>query len=264
MASNLVTQTVFDAMAQSQRAWQRVADEIDLPLATAVWVLMAHFVTIIAPIVSLVVIAREWHFVADQLVYPWLLVVSAACFIMGSVFETAQNTQDRWYLTGTPPAFCDLMFNSLIVLGIGCNTLACFGDNPWVLVGVSLCVVLYPVAYLLEWSVGILLNILGLSSAFSLYWAFKDPVVFLQLLTVFLTLYFLDILLKTRAQAMHGFTTIVHAFGAMTLPWAIYNASLGSTDNWLLVVIIAVTTVALALILRPRLLRLPPTPRRAS
>ncbi len=53
---------------------------------------------------------------------------------------------------------------------------------------------------------------MGLASAVLLYRALEQPVVFITLVTVFFTLFFLDVLLRTRQQVMHGFTSLVNAF----------------------------------------------------
>ena len=78
-----------------------------------------------------------------------LLFVAAGCFIAGSICESAQNTLDRWYLTGTPPSLLDLLFNTLIVAGLAAQILS-VSDSPWAWLA-PVAVVAYAASYLAGW-----------------------------------------------------------------------------------------------------------------
>jgi len=255
------------AVAQAERSgpkpWRRVACEIDLPLPTAVWVLTAHVLTILVPLVLVMAVASNIEYLNTVLDQPELLYVAAGLFVVASVCESAQNTLDRWYLTGTPPSLLDLLFNSMIVLALAFQVLAAVGDLAWVWPVALIGALLYPVAYLMGWPTPPVQAVLGLSAAVLLYFAFEEPVVFITLVTVFFTLFFLDVLLRTGQQVMHGFTTLVNAFSVAAVAAAIYWAAEGDGGwSWGFVIGITVALVALAFGLRPRLLKLPPTPRR--
>ncbi len=245
------------------KPWQRVSREIDLPPRTAVWVLTAHLLTILVPLVLVMSVASNVDYLDTVLDQPELLYVVAGLFIVASVCESAQNTLDRWYLTGTPPSLLDCLFNSLIVLALAFQILAVVGDTTWVWPVALIGALLFPVAYLMGWLTPPIQAVMGLVSAVLLYRALEQPVVFISLVTVFFTLFFLDVLLRTRQQVMHGFTTLVNAFSVAAVAAAIYWAAEGDAGwSWAVVVGLTVVLVASAFALRPWLLRLPPTPRR--
>jgi hypothetical protein len=245
------------------KPWQRVAREIDLPPRTAVWVLTAHLLTILVPLVLVMAVASNIDFLDTVMDQPELLYVAAGLFIVASVCESAQNTLDRWYLTGTPPSMLDLLFNSLIVLALALQILAVVGDTTWVWPVALIGALLFPVAYLMGWPTPPIQAVMGLASAVLLYRVLDQPVVFITLVTVFFTLFFLDILLRTMQQVMHGFTTLVNAFSVASVAAAIYWAAEGDAGwSWPVVIGLTAALVALAFALRPWLLRLPPTPRR--
>ncbi len=235
--------------------------EIDLPRPTAIWVITAHLLTIAAPVIPIIAIYRNMPLMQELLYSPALLIDGLLILIIASVCESAQNTADRWYLTEDKPALLDWCFNSLVVLFMCLTSIACRGDLPWVAPLAITLAAYYPLAYALGWprepgqaGSGLLMTAL-------LFERFADPVIFLQLLSVFLTLYFFHLLLKTKAQSLHGFTTGVNAVGLMAIPVAIHNHQLGQTLSWFaLAAIIAVTSAGCAL-LYPKLAALSATPR---
>jgi hypothetical protein len=256
-------QSGLSAAVGPSKPWQRVAREIDLPVPTAVWVLTAHLLTILVPLVLVMAVASNIDYLDTVLDQPELLYVAAGLFIVASVSESAQNTLDRWYLTGTPPSMLDLIFNSLIVLALALQILAVVGDTTWVWPVALIGALLFPVAYLMGWPTPPIQGVMGLASAVLLYRALEQPVVFITLVTVFFTLFFLDVLLRTSQQVMHGFTTLVNAFSVASVAAAIYWTAAGDVGwSWLTVIAITVVLVGVAFALRPWLLRLPPTPRR--
>jgi len=264
VASNTRATDAHD-LGEPLKPWQRVGREIDLPVATAVWVLIAHVLTILVPLWLVAAVAQHIDYLETVLDRPSLLYVSAGLFVVASVCESAQNTLDRWYLTGTPPSLLDMLFNSFIVLGLAFQVLAAVGDTGWVWPAALLLAALFPVAYLMGWPTPPIQAVLGLAAAVLIYRALDQPVVFFSLVTVFFTLFFLDVLIKTRQQVMHGFTTLVNAFSVVALVAAIGWAAGGEQGwSWVIVVVVAVALVGVAVLLRPWLLRLPATPRRAD
>jgi uncharacterized membrane protein YhhN len=104
--------------------------------------------------------------------------------------------------------------------------------------------------------------VLGLAAGVVIYQALNQPVVFFSLVTVFMTLFFLDVLLKTKQQVMHGFTTLVNAFSVVALCAAIiWAANDDKGMSWPVLIGISVVIVGGLLVLRPQLLKLPETPR---
>lgn len=246
----------------SQQPWQQLAQEIDLPLPTAVWVLFAHLVTILSPLVIIVVVLRHQQPLEIMLFSTELMLASAALMIAGSIFESAQNTFDRWYLTRIEPSFCDFLFHSLINLSLAAIALACLGQYLWLWAIMGVCCLGFALCYLKGWNDAPMRTPISLLSAGAFYWIFGDPIIFLQFLMVFLTIYFFGLLLKTHCQALHGFTTIVNGFTALFIALGIGNAVDGNPTPWWLVIAVVVITVALALLIKPKLAALSATPRK--
>jgi hypothetical protein len=171
---------------------------------------------------------------------------------------------DRWYLTGVPPTLLDFSFNVLIVAGLGSQILAVAADDTWAWVVAVGVVVTFAIAYLVGLPTPPAQAVAGIVAAYLLVRALDQPVVLLSLVTVFLTLSFLDILLRTGQQAMHGFVTLVNAGSVVALSLAVVWGVDGGGWGWLSTIAFAAITIGAALALRPRLLRLPRTPRRAE
>ena len=103
--------------------------------------------------------------------------------------------------------------------------LACYGQHLWVVVlsyGIAFA---YPVLYLHNIGRGVARALLGIGLVVAMYYCLGDPVVFLSFNSVFLAIYFYQLLHKTQAQAYHGFVAASSAYGMLTIPWAIYNSA---------------------------------------
>jgi hypothetical protein len=224
-------------------------------------VLSAHLLTILSPLVVIWAVLTFWQMLQDVTAFPVLFLVAASLQILGSVIESAQNHGDDWYLTNNDRSLLDGCFNTCIVASLAFTVLACQGQHVWLWPVCLMGTVVYSLLYWRNLPVTAVQALLGLLSTACLYLSFQDPVVLMPLLAVFLTLYFLNILLCTAAQSLHGFTTIVNGLGLMSIPWAMYNTAQGNALTWFPVLLVMALVVGLALALRPRLLRLEATPR---
>ena len=107
------------------------------------------------------------------------------------------------------------------------------------------------------------LSVLGLLAAVAAYMQLGEPVIFLQLLLVPLTLYFFGGLLQTGNQVLHGFTTATASSGVLFLVWGIHSAAAGgNAPGWFGVLATVAIVAVTALALRSWLHTLPATPRR--
>jgi hypothetical protein len=251
----------MDSGEAPDRPWHRIRAEIDLPAATAWWVLTAHVLTILSPLLLIGYVAAHESELGQLLERPALLTASAVILIVASVVESAQNTLDRWYLTGVPPSLLDFVFTTLVGAALACQALAVYGDTSWMWPVMWGLVALLAAAYLLGRPVQPFQALLGVAGAGALYAATHDPIAWATLLTVFATVFFLSILLATRQQVMHGFTTLVNAASILFVIAALRGGITGETTSWLLLGAMAALVVGGLLALRPRLLRLGPTPR---
>ncbi|MYA31750.1 MAG: hypothetical protein F4Y31_11015 [Gammaproteobacteria bacterium] len=239
--------------------------QIDLPAPVAVWVFAAHAIALLSPLLLLWAVHANWDYVAGQANAPGFFYLAVAFMMASGSFEFAQNTSDRWYLRAgmgstTSPALADFLFYMCNALSMLALITACMGVIWWLL---ALCVVLacvFAFLYLTGRPPYAAFGVLGFVSTLALFFTFDNPIVFLQLVTGQLTLYFFTLLLKTRAQSLHGCVALVSTSGLWVIAWAIYSSASGRPPGWVLVVVFAVAAGVLALALKPRLGRLKATP----
>jgi hypothetical protein len=234
---------------------------IDLPRGTAVWVLSAHVLTVCSPLVVVWAVVHYREPLDAVLYSSGLLLAACGLQVTGSLFESMQNHRDDWYLTNNDRSLLDGAFNVSIVTSLVLTALACQGQYFWLWPAAFATAVLYGLFYWRDLPKEALQALAGLMSTVCLYLSFRDPVVLLPLLAVFLTLYFLDLLIRTGAQSLHGFTTIVNGLGLMAIPWAIINHVSGQSLGWAAAALIFLAVTGLALALRPALARLAATQR---
>ena len=246
------------------KPWQKISDEIDLPIGTASWVLFAHVFTLLSPLSVVWATWQYWDYLQSVMYAPGMLYVSALLMMVASTFEIAQNTFDRWYLTAQPPSFCDWLFASLIMFSLVANVSAFVGDQFWLVLLSSVLAGSFSLLYLLGGPIDIPRSILGVISALAIFYVLKDPIIFLPFVSIYLTIVFLDVLLKTHAQSMHGFLTGVHGLGLLCTPIAISNAAGGQAVDWMAVIAMVTIIVLITVVIRPWLNGLKPTPRRES
>ncbi len=242
----------------------RLAQAIRLPFGTAVWVLMAHLLTLLSPLVLLYVVQKEWLYVSGQMDFPFLFILAIILMMVSSAFEIAQNTIDEWFLTedcasANGTSLCDFLFYAFLVLSMALIVIACAGSLWWVHVTILAGVIAFCGLYLTDHNPFPVLGIVGLASTLALYVTFDNPAVFLQMVCSQLTLYFFALLLTTGAQWLHGLTTGANAVGICVVAWAVNDAAQGQAASWLFVVGVALVTGLAALLLRPLFLKAQPT-----
>lgn len=236
--------------------------QIDLPGPVAMWVLTAHAFTLAAPFVVIAVVWRRRDHLIGVVDHPSLLLIAAALLLGGSVFEAAQNTEDTWYYTGPRPAFADAAFTLLITAGLGTLAIAAAGDSswPWATAGVAL--VLAAVLYQSGRPGFPALAIAGVAATVALYEALDQPVVILLLLaTGFLNAYFLEAVVRTHAQSLHGAIALSNGVGLLVVAYALQASGTGNRFGWVPVLVIAGSVVGLGAVAWPTLRTLSPTPR---
>jgi hypothetical protein len=245
----------------------RISDDVDLPLPVAIWVLGAHLYALLLPLVLITAVSHHWAELDALLAYPQLLYAAAGVMMAGSAFEIAQNTIDRWYLTkettsATGTGFCDLLFYACIVVSQALIAIACMGDQLWVILLAGVLTAIFPWLYLRQVAQFLPMSVLGLLATVAAYVQLGEPVIFLQLLLVPLTLFLFAALLKTHNQVLHGFTTIAASSGLLFLVWGIHASAADTARGWLGVVVTVAVTGLAVIALRPWLYALPATPRR--
>jgi hypothetical protein len=250
-----------------------VTDEIWSPVhlrgREAAWVLSAHLYALLVPLAFSLAIYHYWAYLTQATAKPFLLFVAAVLFAAGAAFEVAQNTMDNWYLTSESPSakgrsLCDLLFYWCITAGQAVGAVAIAGERFWVVAIAAAAFVALPLIYLSGGPYFAALgaaNLLAIACAFH---AFGSPYVFMQLLMVAATVYFFEALLRTGAQALHGFTTVAASSGVWFLIIAIAQGASGDTAGWLALALTVAGAVAIAVALWPTIRKLPPSQRCAS
>ena len=252
--------------AGAQPAPTGLKAQIDLPAPVAVWVFAAHVIALLTPLVLLWAVHANQDYVAAQARAPGFFYVAVAFMMASGAFEFAQNTADRWYLlpgmgSTTRPALADFLFYMCNALSMMALITACMGVVWWLLALCAVVAGVFAFLYLTGRQPYAAFGVLGFLSTLALFFTFDNPIVFLQLVTGQLTLYFFTLLLKTRAQSLHGCVALVSTSGLWVIAWAIYSGANGSPPGWLLLIVLAVAAGALALAFKPRLEKLKATPR---
>jgi len=247
---------------------KRLRAQIDLPTPVAIWVISAHAIAQFTPLVLLWVVYANWEFVAANTYAPGLFYLAIAIMMATSAFEIAQNTFDNWYLepgmgSTDQPALADFVFYFFSSASLVILIAACMGHLWWLVLSSSALVGIFAFLYLTGRAPFAVLGILGLISTIVLFLAFGNPIIFLQFVTVQLTLYFFTLLLKTKAQSMHGFTAFASTLGLWVLAWAIIGSAAGQPKSWIFVLILAAGLGLAALLLKPRLEKLTATSHRS-
>jgi hypothetical protein len=240
--------------------------DIQLPIATAVWVLGAHLYALLVPLVFLLAVYHHWDFLAVNSTYPVLFYFSISAMTAGIAFELAQNAFDRWYLvpecgSAEGTGFCDFLSFWLFMLSQVMILIAFQGQYFWVLLPAVAAVFVFPLLYIRQSGYFGLIGVVGLSAAVAAYLRLGDPVVFLQLLMSSLTMLFFGALLKSGNQVLHGFTTVAATSGPLFLAWGIHGGASDSPQSWLFVLLTAFSAIAITALLKNRLAALPATVR---
>jgi hypothetical protein len=87
----------------------------------------------------------------------------------------------------------------------------------------------------------------------SLYWVTSDPIVFLFMVGNGLGVYFITMLVKSRAQWLHGCGAFSFGLGFLSWPWALSNAANGTPLSWLSFAAVTTVIAVVAAALKPAL-----------
>jgi hypothetical protein len=203
-------------------------------------------------------VEKHSGFLSETIDRPDFLYYASGCLILGSLFEIIQNTKDRWYITaetasGKESGLFDGLFTFFILTGQALILIALMGNANWILWTAMLATLMTPIFYIKEQFVFLPTSIIGLLNVIIGFYIFSDPIIFLQLATVMMTLYFFNLLIRTKAQLFHGLTAISASSGIWFLIISVDNASqshlsgnfLYQQSNWL---IVASTLIGLSFI----------------
>jgi hypothetical protein len=243
---------------------QQLRQEFDLTAPMATWIVITHFFVLACPLALMWAVGTYGDSLSGLFAYPILVQLASAIYIGSTAFEVAQNSADRWYLTEATRSVADLAFNAFMTVAFCLYTIGFLGLGWISLVTVAL-TLLFPFAYIVNHpSHRGLSGAVVLIATIGLYWVTRDPAVFLFMVGNGLGVYFITIMVKQRAQWLHGWAAFFFGLGFLSWPWALINTVNGTPLSWLYFagIVIAIGIVAAAL--TPLLSRAKETPRQYS
>jgi hypothetical protein len=240
---------------------QQLREEFDLPVPTAVWVVLTHLAPLAAPLAVIWAIDVYGDMLPVPLANATLIKLASAVYIGATAFEVAQNSADRWYLTEATQSVADLFFNTFMTVAFCMYTIG-FYANIWMSLAAVILTIVYPFLYIKDHPAhrGVNGAVVMLGTV-SLYLVTGDPVVFLFLVVTGLAVYFITFLIKQHAQWLHGWAALLFGLAFLAWPWAIINSANGEPKSWLYVGIFTVVAGLLTALMTPFVRKLKATPR---
>jgi len=240
---------------------QQLREEFDLTAPMATWIVITHIFVLACPLVLMWAVAAHGDSLSGLFAYPILVQLASAVYIGSTAFEVAQNSADRWYLTEATRSVADLAFNAFMTVAFCMYTIGFLGLGWVALVTVALTLV-FPFAYIANHpSHRGLSGTVVMIATIGLYWITRDPAAFLFMVGNGLGVYFITMMVKQRAQWMHGFGAFFFGLGFLSWPWVIVNAVNSSQLPWLTFALITIAIIIITAALTPMMSRAKETPR---
>ena len=196
------------------------------------WIFPVHIYALLVPLILVPAIIQNESFLNER-VFQQNIIFYAVIFLMaGSFFEVWQNHIDEWYVTddsasGNGYSLLDGLFSFSILVG-QCIILYAFIGNLSLIKYLCLILILVmPIMYYKKILPFLPLTIIGVANTITAYVIFGQEVIFLQFLTIALTVRCFDKLIETENQFYHGLTTLFASSGIIFLYIAIELAANG-------------------------------------
>ena len=198
----------------------------------AVWIFPIHLYALLIPLILIPVVSNNRLLLEEKIFNVDLLFLAAAVLVLGSLFEIIQNHIDRWFVTsesasGNGYSLMDGLFTFFILLGQALILIGLIGQSNIMKTFAVICVLAGPILYYRKQLVFLPTSLIGTINTIVVFMFFKDWVIFMQLITVALTIIFFNRLLDTGNQFYHGLTTLAASSGILFLAFVINNASYG-------------------------------------
>jgi hypothetical protein len=232
---------------------QQLREEFDLSVPMATWIVFTHIFVLACPLALIWAVATYSDLLPEPFANSILVQLASAVYIGATAFEVAQNSADRWYLTEATRSVADLAFNTFMTVAFCMYTIGFLGMGWVSLVAVVLTLV-HPFAYIANHpSHRGLSGTVVMMATISLYWVTRDPIVFLFMVGNGLGVYFITMLVKSRAQWLHGCGAFSFGLGFLSWPWALSNAANGTPLSWLSFAAVTTVIAVVAAALKPAL-----------
>jgi len=240
---------------------QQLRQEFDLTAPMATWIVMTHIFVLACPLALMWAVGTYNDVLSGLFAYPIQVQLASAVYIGSTAFEVAQNSADRWYLTEATRSVADLTFNAFMTVAFCMYTIGFVGLGWVALVTIALAIV-FPFAYIANHpSHRGLSGTVVMIATISLYWVTRDPAVFLFMVGNGVGVYFITMMVKRRAQWMHGWGAFFFGLGFLSWPWVIVNAVNDTQLPWLTFAGITIAIVIVTAALTPVMSRAEETPR---
>lgn len=204
---------------------------IDLKTKTALWVLPIHLYAFLIPVALIPTLNHHELFLQEIIFSQKILVYAMFILALGSLFEIIQNHKDHWFITadkasGNGFSLYDGLFTFFILFGQVMILISFIGQYKWIIVISLLSLSLGPILYYKRKLIFLPTSIIGFLNTIVAFLLFSEPVIFMQLVMVGLTIVFFNKLIATNNQYFHGLTTLCASSGIVFLVIAIKKAAL--------------------------------------
>ena len=196
------------------------------------WIFPVHIYALLVPLILIPAIIQNESFLND-LVFQQSIIFYGVLFLMaGSFFEVWQNHMDEWYVTrdsasGNGYSLLDGLFSFSILIGQCIILYALIGNLSVIKFSCLILILVMPIMYYRKILPFLPLTIIGIANTITAYLIFKEEVIFLQFLTIALTVICFNKLIETENQFYHGLTTLFASSGIIFLYLAIELAANG-------------------------------------
>jgi len=196
------------------------------------WILPVHIFAFLIPLILVPAIIQNESFLIER-IFQLNILFYAVLFLMGgSFFEIWQNHIDEWYVTedsasGNGYSLLDGLFSFSILIGQCIILYALIGNLSVIKFSCLILILVMPMMYYKKILPFLPLTIVGIANTISAYLIFQEQVIFLQFLSIALTVICFNKLIETENQFYHGLTTLFASSGIIFLFLAIELSSNG-------------------------------------
>ena len=196
------------------------------------WIFPVHIYALLVPLILIPAIIQNESFLNDRVFQQSIIFYGVLFLMAGSFFEIWQNHMDEWYVTGDSASgngysLVDGLFSFSILIGQCIILYALIGNLSVIKFSCLILILVMPIMYYRKILPFLPLTIIGIANTITAYLIFKEEVIFLQFLTIALTVICFNKLIETENQFYHGLTTLFASSGIIFLYLAIELAANG-------------------------------------
>ena len=196
------------------------------------WIFPVHIYALLVPLILVPAIIQNESFLNERVFQQDIIFYGVIFLMAGSFFEVWQNHIDKWYVTddsasGNGYSLLDGLFSFSILVGQSIILYAFIGNLSLIKYLCLILILVMPIMYYKKILPFLPLTIIGVANTITAYLIFGQEVIFLQFLTIALTVIFFNKLIQTENQFYHGLTTFFASSGIIFLYLAIELAANG-------------------------------------